>query len=125
MKLGAPAERSRNSRSREGARPASYVSTVAAYGGQSLPAPFIADAAPPHLILPDIPLMRDVDDAAAASTRTYVAGEGFGEGGGKRKNAPSFASAEATRGHAAHPRTVSWRRGACLLQEQYLPEWVK
>jgi hypothetical protein len=57
-----------------------YVSTVAADGGQGLPASFIADAAPTSLILPDIPLLRDVDDTAGAASRIYALG-GYGASG--------------------------------------------
>jgi hypothetical protein len=60
---------------------ATYVSTVAADGGQGLPAPFIADAAPTYLILPDIPLLRDIDDTAGAASRIYALGGGYGASG--------------------------------------------
>lgn len=60
---------------------ATYVSTVAADGGSGRPAQAVGAEAATRLILPDLPLLRDVDDAGSAGSRAYYLMAGFGSPG--------------------------------------------
>ena len=60
---------------------ATYVSTVVADGGQGRLPQLITGEAATRLILPDLPLLRDVDDAAGAGSRIYYLMAGFGAPG--------------------------------------------
>src|SRR5512134_413987 len=60
---------------------AAYTSTVAADAGSGLPAQTITTSVVTFLILPDVPLLRDVDDTGGAGSRVYFAGGGYGEAG--------------------------------------------
>ncbi|TVR80063.1 MAG: hypothetical protein EA405_11780 [Rhodospirillales bacterium] len=60
---------------------ATYLSTVAADGGSGLPPQVIGAEAATRLILPDLPLLRDVDDAGGAGSRAYYLMAGFGSPG--------------------------------------------
>ncbi|WBQ12890.1 phage tail protein [Hyphomonadaceae bacterium BL14] len=57
---------------------ASYVSSVIADGGAGAPVQTIGADAATRLILPDLPLLRDVDDAGGAGSRVYYLMAGFG-----------------------------------------------
>jgi hypothetical protein len=57
---------------------ATYVSSVLADGGSGKPAQLIGADAATRLILPDLPLLRDVDDAGGAGSRLYYMMAGFG-----------------------------------------------
>jgi hypothetical protein len=57
---------------------ATYVSSVAADGGSGRPVQVIAALAATRLILPDLPLLRDTDDAGGAGSRLYYLMGGFG-----------------------------------------------
>jgi hypothetical protein len=59
---------------------AAYTSTAAADGGQGFPTQTVATALGTYLILPDVPLLRDIDDTGGAASRVYFAGGGYGEG---------------------------------------------
>ena len=60
---------------------ATYVSSVEADGGSGKPAQVIAALAATRLILPDLPLLRDVDDSGGAGSRLYYLMGGFGPRG--------------------------------------------
>jgi hypothetical protein len=60
---------------------ATYISTVAADGGAGRPPQVIGAEAATRLILPDLPLLRDVDDAGGAGSRLYYLMAGFGSPG--------------------------------------------
>jgi hypothetical protein len=60
---------------------ATYVSTVAADGGSGRLPQVVGTNAATHLILPDLPLLRDVDDAGGAGSRAYYLMAGFGSPG--------------------------------------------
>jgi hypothetical protein len=60
---------------------ATYVSTVLADGGSGRPLQVIASEAATRLILADLPLLRDVDDAGGAGSRLYYLMAGFGAPG--------------------------------------------
>ena len=57
---------------------ARYVSAAIADAGQGRPAQLITGEAATRLILLDLPLLRDIDDAAAAGSRLYYLMAGFG-----------------------------------------------
>ena len=57
---------------------ATYVSSVEADGGSGKPVQVIAALAATRLILPDLPLLRDIDDAGGAGSRLYYLMGGFG-----------------------------------------------
>jgi hypothetical protein len=57
---------------------ATYVSSVVADGGSGKPAQLVGANAATRLILPDLPLLRDVDDAGGAGSRVYYLMAGFG-----------------------------------------------
>ncbi|MGY6570117.1 MAG: phage tail protein [Salinarimonas sp.] len=57
---------------------ATYVSSVIADGGSGRPAQVVGANAATRLILPDLPLLRDVDDAGGAGSRLYYLMAGFG-----------------------------------------------
>jgi len=57
---------------------ATYVSSVVADGGSGKPAQVVGAGAATRLILPDLPLLRDVDDAGGAGSRLYYLMGGFG-----------------------------------------------
>jgi hypothetical protein len=60
---------------------AAWTSTVAADAGSGLPAQAIAATVPTLLHVPDIPLLRDVDDTGGTASRVYLAGAGYGSPG--------------------------------------------
>jgi hypothetical protein len=60
---------------------ATYVSTVVADGGSGRPAQTVGADAATRLILPDLPLLRDVDDTGGAGSRVYYLMAGFGGSG--------------------------------------------
>jgi hypothetical protein len=60
---------------------ATYVSSVEADGGSGKPVQVIAALAATRLILPDLPLLRDVDDAGGTGSRLYYLMGGFGPPG--------------------------------------------
>jgi hypothetical protein len=60
---------------------ASYVSAAIADGGQGRPVQLITGEAATRLILPDLPLLRDVDDAGGAGSRLYYLMAGYGAPG--------------------------------------------
>jgi hypothetical protein len=60
---------------------ASYVSPAIADGGQGRPVQLITGEAATRLILPDLPLLRDVDDAGGAGSRLYYLMAGYGAPG--------------------------------------------
>jgi hypothetical protein len=60
---------------------AAYTSSVAADGGRGLPVQTITTSVVTFLILPDVPLLRDVDDTGGTGSRVYFAGGGYGEAG--------------------------------------------
>lgn len=57
---------------------ASYVSSVIADGGLGKPVQTVGANAATRLILPDLPLLRDVDDTGGAGSRVYYLMAGFG-----------------------------------------------
>ncbi|MFN3834678.1 MAG: hypothetical protein ACK4NO_02130, partial [Glycocaulis sp.] len=57
---------------------ATYVSSVVADGGSGRPVQIVGANATTRLILPDLPLLRDVDDAGGAGSRVYYLMAGFG-----------------------------------------------
>ncbi len=57
---------------------ASYVSSVIADGGSGVPVQTISANAATRLILPDLPLLRDMDDTGGAGSRVYYLMAGFG-----------------------------------------------
>jgi hypothetical protein len=57
---------------------ATYVSSVVADGGSGKPVQLVGANAATRLILPDLPLLRDVDDAGGAGSRVYYLMAGFG-----------------------------------------------
>jgi hypothetical protein len=57
---------------------AAYVSSVIADGGSGRPVQLVAANAATRLILPDLPLLRDVDDTGGAGSRVYCLMAGFG-----------------------------------------------
>ncbi len=57
---------------------ASYTADLIADGGSGRPSQVLAGDPQTRLILPDLPLLRDVDDTAATGSRIYVMGGGFG-----------------------------------------------
>lgn len=57
---------------------ATYVSSVVADGGSGRPVQLVGANAATRLILPDLPLLRDVDDAGGAGSRVYYLMAGFG-----------------------------------------------
>lgn len=60
---------------------ATYVSSVVADGGSGRPVQLVGANAATRLILPDLPLLRDVDDAGGAGSRVYYLMGGFGGSG--------------------------------------------
>lgn len=60
---------------------ATYVSSVVADGGSGRPVQLVGANAATRLILPDLPLLRDVDDAGGAGSRVYYLMAGFGGSG--------------------------------------------
>ncbi len=60
---------------------AAYTSTVEADGGQGFVSQAIAESMPTFLILPDTPLLRDIDDTGGSGSRIYFAGGGTGAAG--------------------------------------------
>ncbi|MEO0809067.1 MAG: phage tail protein [Pseudomonadota bacterium] len=60
---------------------ATYVSNAQADGGSGTPAQVIAGQAATQLILPDLPLLRDIDDTAGSGSRRYYMMGGFGTPG--------------------------------------------
>ncbi|MEW5704929.1 MAG: phage tail protein [Pseudomonadota bacterium] len=60
---------------------ATYVSTALADGGSGRPAQAVGAEAATRLILADLPLLRDVDDAGGAGSRLYYLMAGFGSPG--------------------------------------------
>jgi hypothetical protein len=60
---------------------AAYTSTLQADAGSGLPAQTITTSVVTFLILPDVPLLRDVDDTGGTGSRVYFAGGGYGEPG--------------------------------------------
>jgi hypothetical protein len=60
---------------------ATYISTVLADGGSGRPLQRIVVDAATRLILPDLPLLRDVDDAGGTGSRLYYLMAGFGAPG--------------------------------------------
>lgn len=57
---------------------ATYVSSVIADGGSGKPVQLVGANAATRLILPDLPLLRDVDDSGGAGSRIYYLMAGFG-----------------------------------------------
>jgi hypothetical protein len=57
---------------------ASYTANLVADGGSGRPPQILAGDPQTQLILPDLPLLRDVDDTGGAGSRIYVMGGGFG-----------------------------------------------
>jgi hypothetical protein len=84
---------------------AAYTSTVAADAGAGLPVQMIAAAVPTFLHLPDLPLLRDVDDTGGAASRVYLAGAGYGSPGWR--SAVIYTSADGT----------AWANVAALTEE--------
>jgi len=60
---------------------ATYVSTAIADGGQGRLPQLITGEAATRLILPDLPLLRDVDDTGGSGSRLYYLMAGFGAPG--------------------------------------------
>jgi hypothetical protein len=58
-----------------------YISTAVADGGQGRMPQLIGGEAATRLILPDLPLLRDVDDAGGAGSRLYNLMAGYGAPG--------------------------------------------
>ncbi|PKP79147.1 MAG: hypothetical protein CVT81_00190 [Alphaproteobacteria bacterium HGW-Alphaproteobacteria-3] len=57
---------------------ATYVSNVAADGGSGKPVQVVGSQAATRLILPDLPLLRDTDDAGGSGSRIYYLMGGYG-----------------------------------------------
>ena len=57
---------------------AAHVSSVIADGGSGRPVQLVGANAATRLILPDLPLLRDMDDAGGAGSRVYFMMAGFG-----------------------------------------------
>jgi len=81
---------------------ATYVSSVVADGGAGKPVQLVGANAATRLILPDLPLLRDVDDAGGAGSRVYYLMAGFGgpgwPGAALYRSADGSAWAQAGRG---------------------------
>ena len=71
---------------------AAYTSTIEADGGHGFPGQVVPVSQPTYLILPDVPLLRDIDDTGGSGSRIYFAGGGTGTPGWR--GAVLYASAE-------------------------------
>lgn len=92
---------------------ASYVSTVEGDGGKGLPQQVIPGSGFTKLFLLDVPLLRDMDDTAGISSKTYYFMAGYGNSGWpgallyKSQDNASFQEAGQTNVEASWGTTVN------------------